>query len=142
LSDASAKPLDGHPSSVELSSDVEDTPPESWAAFRDKIRAADAVLFVTPEYNRSVPGVLKVRQVVHREPSPYDSHPSPADRFLWVRALGCDDETTAADDEEVWSLFLDRDALERRLTEAVRNNVAAQHGISIQGEVAAGQEAP
>ena len=27
--------------------------------FRDRIRRADAVLFVTPEYNRSVPGVLK-----------------------------------------------------------------------------------
>jgi chromate reductase len=39
--------------------DAEDTPPESWTAFRDKIRAAGAVLFVTPEYNRSVPGVLK-----------------------------------------------------------------------------------
>ena len=28
-------------------------------AFRERIRRADAVLFVTPEYNRSVPGVLK-----------------------------------------------------------------------------------
>ena len=28
-------------------------------ALRDRIRRADAVLFVTPEYNRSVPGVLK-----------------------------------------------------------------------------------
>jgi chromate reductase len=27
--------------------------------FRDAIRSADAVLFVTPEYNRSMPGVLK-----------------------------------------------------------------------------------
>lgn len=27
--------------------------------FRDAVRGADAVLFVTPEYNRSVPGVLK-----------------------------------------------------------------------------------
>ncbi|MBN9013208.1 MAG: NAD(P)H-dependent oxidoreductase [Rhizobiales bacterium] len=30
-----------------------------WVAFRDRIRKADAVLFITPEYNRSVPGVLK-----------------------------------------------------------------------------------
>jgi chromate reductase len=28
-------------------------------AFRDAVRAADAVLFVTPEYNRSMPGVMK-----------------------------------------------------------------------------------
>jgi chromate reductase len=34
-------------------------PPASWIRFRDQIRPADAVLFVTPEYNRSVPGVLK-----------------------------------------------------------------------------------
>ena len=33
--------------------------PAAWLAFRDKVRAANAVLFVTPEYNRSVPGVLK-----------------------------------------------------------------------------------
>jgi chromate reductase len=35
------------------------TPPAEWAAFRDRMRAADAVIFVTPEYNRSVPGALK-----------------------------------------------------------------------------------
>jgi len=34
-------------------------PPAPSAAFKQKIQAADAVLFVTPEYNRSVPGVLK-----------------------------------------------------------------------------------
>ena len=34
-------------------------PPKEWTQFRDRIRRADAVLFVTPEYNRSVPGVLK-----------------------------------------------------------------------------------
>lgn len=39
--------------------DLEAAPPADWVAFRDKIRAADAVLFVTPEYNRSVPGALK-----------------------------------------------------------------------------------
>jgi len=33
--------------------------PAAWQAFRDRIKQADAVLFVTPEYNRSVPGVLK-----------------------------------------------------------------------------------
>lgn len=39
--------------------DLEAEPPLEWRRFRDEIRAADAVLFVTPEYNRSVPGVLK-----------------------------------------------------------------------------------
>ena len=36
-----------------------DAPPAEWVAFRDRIGPADGVLFVTPEYNRSVPGVLK-----------------------------------------------------------------------------------
>jgi chromate reductase len=39
--------------------DLEPTPPAEWLAFRDRIRPLDGVLFVTPEYNRSVPGVLK-----------------------------------------------------------------------------------
>ena len=39
--------------------DLEATPPAPWESFRAQIRAADAVLFVTPEYNRSVPAVLK-----------------------------------------------------------------------------------
>lgn len=39
--------------------DLDQQPPESWAEFRRRIKGADAVLFVTPEYNRSVPGVLK-----------------------------------------------------------------------------------
>jgi chromate reductase len=39
--------------------ELEASPPAEWLAFRDKIKAADSVLFVTPEYNRSVPGVLK-----------------------------------------------------------------------------------
>src|SRR5438093_8114006 len=36
-----------------------ESPPAPWQAFRNAIRAADAALFVTPEYNRSTPGVLK-----------------------------------------------------------------------------------
>jgi chromate reductase, NAD(P)H dehydrogenase (quinone) len=39
--------------------DAEANLPQSWRAFRDEVGAAEAVLFVTPEYNRSVPGVLK-----------------------------------------------------------------------------------
>ena len=36
-----------------------DPPPAPWTAFRQRIKAADAVLFVTPEYNRSLPAALK-----------------------------------------------------------------------------------
>ena len=36
-----------------------DAPPAAWTRFRNQVAAADAVLFVTPEYNRSFPGFLK-----------------------------------------------------------------------------------
>ncbi len=39
--------------------DFEAAPPAPWNEFRTRIKAADAVLFATAEYNRSVPGVLK-----------------------------------------------------------------------------------
>lgn len=37
----------------------DETPPAVWTAFRQEVAKADAVLFVTPEYNRSIPGALK-----------------------------------------------------------------------------------
>ena len=49
--------------------DLEGTPPADWVAFRDRIKASAAVLFVTPEYNRSVPGVLKNAIDVASRPS-------------------------------------------------------------------------
>jgi chromate reductase, NAD(P)H dehydrogenase (quinone) len=39
--------------------DLEATPPADWLTFREKIQKSSAVLFVTPEYNRSIPGILK-----------------------------------------------------------------------------------
>lgn len=39
--------------------DLETDPPEKVKNFKAKIRAADALLISTPEYNYSVPGVLK-----------------------------------------------------------------------------------
>ena len=39
--------------------DNEASPPPAVTAFKETIAKSDAVLFVTPEYNRSVPGVLK-----------------------------------------------------------------------------------
>src|SRR6185312_11127983 len=39
--------------------DYDENPPAAWVTFRDQIKKFDSVLFVTPEYNRSVPGVLK-----------------------------------------------------------------------------------
>jgi len=39
--------------------DGDENPPAAWTQFRERIRSADAVLFVTPEHNRSVPAALK-----------------------------------------------------------------------------------
>ena len=39
--------------------DIDNEPPRAWSRFREEIRAADALLFITPEYNRSMPGALK-----------------------------------------------------------------------------------
>lgn len=39
--------------------DLESEPPERVREFKEKIKAADAILIATPEYNYSIPGVLK-----------------------------------------------------------------------------------
>jgi len=54
-------------------------PPEQWIAFRERIKAADAILFVTPEYNRSVPAVLK---------NALDVGSRPYGRSVWDRKPG------------------------------------------------------
>jgi chromate reductase len=59
--------------------DDEPNPPARWVAFRDRIRQCDGVLFFTPEYNRSVPGVLKNAIDVGSRPpgkSAWDSKPA------------------------------------------------------------------
>ena len=48
--------LDGIPG---FDQDDEHNPPEKIAELKRKVREADAILFVTPEYNYSIPGVLK-----------------------------------------------------------------------------------
>ncbi|MCW7539648.1 NAD(P)H-dependent oxidoreductase [Aquabacterium sp. A7-Y] len=39
--------------------DLDGEPPAAWVSFKQRIAASDAVLFLTPEYNRSVPAPLK-----------------------------------------------------------------------------------
>jgi len=48
--------LDGIPS---FNQDEEATPPPKVVELKERVRSADAILFVTPEYNYSVPGLLK-----------------------------------------------------------------------------------
>jgi len=39
--------------------DLDEKVPQAWLDFRQHLKNADGVLFATPEYNRSIPGVLK-----------------------------------------------------------------------------------
>src|SRR5699024_4259829 len=39
--------------------DLEENEPETWQVFRQEIAKSDALLWISPEYNRSIPGVLK-----------------------------------------------------------------------------------
>ncbi|SKB37406.1 NAD(P)H-dependent FMN reductase [Parapedobacter luteus] len=39
--------------------DLDESPPEEWVLFRKQLKDCDGILFVTPEYNRTIPGVLK-----------------------------------------------------------------------------------
>jgi chromate reductase len=48
--------IDGLPG---FNQDDEKNPPAKVVELKARIRAADAILFVTPEYNYSIPGVLK-----------------------------------------------------------------------------------
>ena len=72
-----------------------------------------------------------VRTQIEREPSPYDSHPRPADRFLWVHALRTPTSRSIDDAAPVWSLFRERDAIEQRMTSVIRDAVSENHGIRI-----------
>lgn len=42
-----------------LNQDFENNPPAEVIALKNVIKTADGILIITPEYNRSVPGVLK-----------------------------------------------------------------------------------
>jgi len=53
--------------------DLENTPPQKVTEFKEKIRIADALLIATPEYNYSIPGVLK--NAIDWASRPYQGNP-------------------------------------------------------------------
>lgn len=57
-----------------FSQDLENDPPEIVEEFWQEIKKSDGVLFITPEYNRSYPGVLK---------NAIDWGSRPADKNKW-----------------------------------------------------------
>jgi hypothetical protein len=68
-----------------------------------------------------------------REPTAYDSHPSPQQRMDWAQALAVEHDAQPDDDASIWALFDDRDEIERTMTAEVRARVRENHGIVIAG---------
>lgn len=56
-----------------FSEDIENDPPQSWKDFKQKIADSDAILFVSPEYNRTIPGVLKNAMEIGARPPKQNS---------------------------------------------------------------------
>jgi Zn-dependent protease with chaperone function len=76
----------------------------------------------------------EVARAMNAEPSPYDSHPRPADRIAWVGDVASTLGVSFDDGAPAWALFADQEALERRLTDEVRARVAARRGVLIPAE--------
>lgn len=73
-----------------------------------------------------------VDKVMTEAPSAYDSHPAPAARFAWVRALAAQGpERTREDDAEAWTLFASRAGLEAQMTAEVRKRVLDVRGVVV-----------
>lgn len=76
----------------------------------------------------------KYRELLDAAASPYDSHPAPKDRLASAKAMAAEGEPfTEGDEEEAWSLFDDRDTLERKMTDEVRA-ILAKKGIEVAEE--------
>jgi Zn-dependent protease with chaperone function len=74
-----------------------------------------------------------VREAVHAQPTVYDSHPAPADRFSWVHALGATGTgLKPGDTAEVWTIFSNPDQLQQEMTTQIRASLAMD-GIAISG---------
>ena len=73
-----------------------------------------------------------VQEALQSPASPYDSHPSFGERIAWVRAMSAaGDGASSEDAREAWSLFPDREAIERAMTDVIRLNVRLAHGVEI-----------
>lgn len=56
-----------------FSEDIENDPPQEWIRFKEEISASDAILFVAPEYNRTISGVLKNAMEIGARPPKQNS---------------------------------------------------------------------
>lgn len=76
----------------------------------------------------------RVQEIIEAEPSPFDSHPRPLDRFRWAHALECDPPDDADGDADAWSVVGAKEVLQLQMTEFVRSNVARNMNIEIPAE--------
>ena len=53
--------------------DIENNPPQEWIDFKQKVDSSDAILFLSPEYNRTIPGVLKNAMEIGARPPKQNS---------------------------------------------------------------------
>ena len=73
-----------------------------------------------------------VDEALAKPASTYDSHPSPADRLAWVRALAAEAPPEhGSDDVDAWSLFANRQQLEAAMSDDVRARVQRVHGVVV-----------
>jgi Zn-dependent protease with chaperone function len=71
-------------------------------------------------------------EALHAKPSPYDSHPSPAERFTLVNALRTGAAGQSVDAERnAWDLFEDPAGIQCWMTDRIRENVEKNHGVAI-----------
>jgi Zn-dependent protease with chaperone function len=61
----------------------------------------------------------EIAAALRRQPSPYDSHPAPLDRFAWARVVAGSPEVAPENGSEVWCLFQDRAGIEGTMTRIV-----------------------
>jgi Zn-dependent protease with chaperone function len=81
----------------------------------------------------------EIEDALNRKSSPYDSHPTPAERFALIRTLPQHgSESDAGDDLPAWSLFSDPPAVQQSMTAQVRENVRNHYGVEIVAPAPAG----
>ncbi len=73
-----------------------------------------------------------VADAIDAKPSPYDSHPSPSERFRLVRALPAGRDASLADAErDAWELFEDPAGIQGWMTDRICAAVEQNHGVTI-----------
>jgi Zn-dependent protease with chaperone function len=95
-----------------------------------KVALANLYTYVPAAAQQDLSG--EIEEALTRKSSPYDSHPTPAERFELVRALPHQGAASGEDDDApAWSLFNDPAAVQLAMTAQVRENVRANYGVEI-----------